>query len=144
MAMTVQHARQVLEPEQRWVRGRRDLYDVAEAHDDESITWLADGSRWVVVSKGTKRSGGAYGKSTAMAVVDEAWTVRAAAVDDGLEPTMVAMPQSQLLLVSTAHRMATSLMLDRRAAALEELDDGSSGDLIVEWSAPRRRRARRP
>ena len=135
MAMTVQHARQVLEPEQRWAKTRTG-YDIAEAHDDESITWQADESRWLVVSKGTKRSGGAYGKSTALGVVDEAWAVRAAAVDDALEPTTVAVAQSQLLLVSTAHRMATSLMLDRRAAALEVLDDGSEGDLIVEWSAP--------
>jgi hypothetical protein len=33
--------------------------------------------------------------------------------------------------------MATSLMLDRRAAALELLADPAEGDLIVEWSAPR-------
>jgi hypothetical protein len=136
MAMTVQHALDVLEPEQRWAKARRGDYAVGEAHDDESITRMFDESRWLVVSKGTKRSGGAYGKSTGLAVVDEGWAVRAAAVDDALEPTTVAMPQSQLLLVSTAHRMATSLMLDRRAAALAALDDGSDGDLIIEWSAP--------
>ena len=34
---------------------------------------------------------------------------------------MVETEQPRLLLVSTAHRMATALMLDRREAALGEL-----------------------
>jgi hypothetical protein len=136
IAMTVQHALEVLEPEQRWAEVHSG-YQVREAHLEQSLTWLVDRSRWLLASKGTKRSGGAYGKSTALGVVDEAWAVRAATVDEALEPTTVATAQSQLLLVSTAHRMATSLMLDRRAAALELLHDPAEGDLIVEWSAPR-------
>jgi len=38
--------------------------------------------------------------------------------------------------VSTAHRLATSLMMGARANALAQLDEGD-GDLLVEWSAPR-------
>ena len=38
------------------------------------------------------------------------------------------------MLVSTAHRMATSLMLTRRGAALDGLEDGT-GELLIEWSA---------
>jgi hypothetical protein len=52
-----------------------------------------------------------------------------------LAPTTVERDQAQLLLISTAHRLATSLMLGRRKAALEQLESGD-GDLLVEWSAP--------
>ena len=48
---------------------------------------------------------------------------------------MADREQAQLLLISTAHRMSTSLMLGRRLAALESLESGD-GDLLIEWSAP--------
>jgi hypothetical protein len=44
--------------------------------------------------------------------------------------------QPQLLLTSTAHRRATSLMLNRRALAAESLDVADD-TLLIEWSAPR-------
>jgi hypothetical protein len=50
---------------------------------------------------------------------------------------MVERIQPQLLLVSTAHRLATTLMLSRRQLALEGLEDGAGDLLLVEWSAPR-------
>jgi hypothetical protein len=136
VAMSVAHALAVFNPEQSWADARPAEYATRKVQTEEAITRRVDGSSWLVASKGTRQSGGSYGRSASLAVVDEAWAVRATTVDDALEPTTVAARQSQLLLVSTAHRMATSLMLDRRAAALEVLDDGSEGDLIVEWSAP--------
>ena len=48
---------------------------------------------------------------------------------------MAEREQPQLLLISTAHRLATSLMLGRRQVALDQLEDGD-GDLLIEWSAP--------
>lgn len=112
------------------------LYATLDNNNDTSIEWLEDGSKWVRVVKGTRRGGGAYGQSgVAVAVVDEAWSIGASVIDDGLEPTIVEGVQPWLMLISTAHRMATALMLDRRAAALDELDTGA-GALIVEWSAP--------
>jgi hypothetical protein len=48
---------------------------------------------------------------------------------------MAERNQAQLLLISTAHRMSTSLMLGRRALALEGLEAGE-GDLLIEWSPP--------
>src|SRR4029077_17886702 len=56
-------------------------------------------------------------------------------IEEGVDPTMVEREQPQLLLVSTAHRLSTSLMLGRRTAALERLEAGD-GILLVEWSAP--------
>lgn len=112
----------------RWVPA----YDVREVNSQEEIRWLEDGSQWLIRSRGAT-----YGKTTGLGVVDEAWKVRAADVDDGIEPTTVEAEQSQLVLVSTAHRLATSLMIGRRAAALLVLDDPGAGDLVIEWSAPR-------
>ena len=138
ISMMKNQARDVFEPELDWVKLQgREVYDWREANAEQEISLAADGSKWLLASKGTQRSGGAYGKSTALGVVDEGWAVRAFTVDEALEPSLVAIEQSQLLLVSTAHRMATSLMLDRRTAALAALSDPTDGELIVEWSAPR-------
>ena len=68
--------------------------------------------------------------------------MRAATVEEGLTPTMVERVQPQLWLVSTAHRLATELMLDRRRVALAGLEQGD-GDLLVEWSTPQDAEARR-
>ena len=43
---------------------------------------------------------------------------RVESIEEGLTPTMVEREQPQLLLVSTAHRLATALMLGRRQVAL--------------------------
>ena len=130
--MTLNVCKDVMRPKAAWCKLRPDLYSVREVNSQEEIELRADGSRWVLVSKDSP-----YGKSASVAVVDEAWKVKAAALDDGLEPTLVETEQSQLLIVSTAHRLSTSLLLDRRAAALAQLRDPVDSDLIVEWSAPR-------
>jgi hypothetical protein len=96
----------------------------------EEIELLADGSRWLLRAKDA-----VYGLTVTFATVDEAWKVPASVVDDGIEPTTVEAPDSQILLVSTAHRRATALMVGRRARALAHLGDGR-GPLILEWSAP--------
>ena len=76
-----------------------------------------------------------YGYAVSLAAADEAWRVRASAIEEGLEPTMAEREQPQIVLISTAHRRATSLMLGRRQAALAGLEDGA-GELLIEWSAP--------
>src|SRR4029077_17435631 len=53
----------------------------------------------------------------------------------GLTPTMAEREQPQLVLVSTAHRKATRLMLEARQGALGALEAPDS-DLLIEWSAP--------
>jgi hypothetical protein len=110
----------------------RDNYKVREQNGEIGIERLADGSRWSVRSRYA-----VYGYSVSVAAVDEAWKVASEVVDDGVTPTMVEREQPQLLLVSTAHRAATSLMLNRRRVALGALEDPAAGDLLVEWSVPR-------
>jgi hypothetical protein len=114
-----------------WARDFPDDYKVLELYGRQSIERKADRSEWIIASKK-----GVYGTSVSLGAVDEAWDVPAAVVDDGLMPTMVQRRQPQLLIVSTAHRLARDLMLERRKLALEELETGT-GDLFLEWSAPR-------
>ena len=113
-----------------WAKHHPDLFRVREVNGQESIELLADGSRWLLKAKDA-----VYGQSADLAMVDEAWKVTAARIEEGVVPTLVEREQSQLVLVSTAHRLATALMIGRRATALAELDSGT-GDLLLEWSAP--------
>lgn len=125
--------REMQRPYRAMAKGDAERYKVREVNGQEEIERLqGDGSRWMLRSKFA-----VYGLSACFATLDEAWKIRQAVVDDGLGPTMVSQDQSQLLLLSTAHRMATRLMLERRAVACAQLDDPTDDTLIVEWSAPR-------
>jgi hypothetical protein len=108
----------------------RATYHVREVNGQEEIELLGDGSRWMVRAKES-----VYGITASMATVDEAWKVLASIVDDGIEPTTVEAEDAQIVLVSTAHRRATALMVGRRATALGNLSTGE-GPLLLEWSAP--------
>lgn len=114
-----------------WAKARGRAYRVREVNGQEEIEYLADGSRWMLRAKEA-----VYGYSVSLGAADEAWKVRASSIEEGLTPTMVERAQPQLLLVSTAHRLASSLMLGRRQVALAGLEEGD-GDLLIEWSAPR-------
>ena len=114
-----------------WARQRPGEYKVREVNGQEQIEHLADGSRWMLRAKEA-----AYGLSVSVAAVDEAWKVRQETLSESIIPTMVEREQPQLWLISTAHRLATPLMMRRRKLALEHLEDGER-DLLVEWSAPR-------
>jgi hypothetical protein len=122
---------EVQRPARTWAQQREDDYQVFEANGKERIVRLECGSRWIVKAKDRP-----YGFAVSFAVVDEGWDVRLAKIEEGLEPTMAEREQPQILFVSTAHRLTTSLMLSRRRLALQELEQGE-GSLLLEWSAPR-------
>jgi hypothetical protein len=122
--------KEVQRPARVWAKARADTYRVREVNGQEEIELLVDGSRWMLRAKEA-----VYGYSVSVGAADEAWKVRPSSIDEGLTPTMAEREQPQLLLVSTAHRAATSLMLGRRQAALAQLETGD-GDLLIEWSAP--------
>jgi hypothetical protein len=121
---------EVQRPARIWAKGRPDLYRVREANGQVEIELREAASRWMLFAKES-----VYGFSVSLAAVDEAWKVAPEVIEEGVDPTMVEREQPQLLLVSTAHRMATSLMLSRRSVAIDELESGE-GLLLVEWSAP--------
>lgn len=122
--------REMQRPSRLRAKQRRDQYHVREVNGQEEIEVLASGSRWMVRAKES-----VYGITATMATVDEGWKVPASAIDDGIMATMVEQEQTQMLLVSTAHRKATALMIGRRSSAFGELATGE-GSLLVEWSAP--------
>jgi hypothetical protein len=114
-----------------WARERPDEFPQVMSANGYEMVEHASGGRWLVKSRA-----GAYGHSSSFVVVDEAWAVKASEVEDAIVPTLVETASSQLLITSTANRAATSLVLSRRRAALELLDDPAAADLLVEWSAP--------
>lgn len=85
--------------------------------------------RWLL-----RAEGAAYGLGAGLALCDEAWDYNPSVVSEGIQPTQMERRSPQLLLVSTAHRKATKLIPDRRAAALAELAEPRRR-LLVEWSA---------
>lgn len=136
MSIQMAQVRDVMGREIDYVRQEPDYRTLD--NNNETLIEYRDGSRWVRVVRGTARAGGAYGySSVAVAVVDEAWSIPATVVDDGLEPTLVEGVQPQLLLITTAHRLSTALILDRRLAALDDLGTVAEPVLLVEWSMPR-------
>jgi hypothetical protein len=122
--------KEIQRPARLWAKARPEIYKVREVNGQEEIEYLADGSRWMLRAKEA-----VYGYGVSVAFVDEAWKVKTSSVDEGLVPTMAERVQPQLWLVSTAHRLATTLMLRRREVALKQLRAGV-GDLLIEWSAP--------
>lgn len=131
VAKTLDNCRDVWREVIEWADPRVD-YAVRVVNSQEELAWEVDGSRWLIRSQNS-----AYGKSAALAVVDEAWDVATKSVDMGLEPTIVARAQSQLLLVSTAHSQPEAMMLGRRASAIQQMLNPTDGEMILEWSAPR-------
>ena len=123
---------EIQRPARLWARGDEwaDIFKVRESHGQEEIERLADGSRWMVRAKES-----VYGLSACLAVVDEAWAVPPVGIEESLVPTLVEHASAQLWLISTAHRKATGLMVNRRAAAVADLAS-TGADLWVEWSAP--------
>src|SRR4029077_3608874 len=81
------------------------------AHDQDG--WLARESNGQKLIKSPKDSfwnirslNAIYGESTDLALGDEAWALNESLIAEGVEPTMVERENSQLLLTSTAHRLA--------------------------------------
>lgn len=102
-------------------------WTVSRSNGKEAIE-STDGDRWLVRAQDS-----VYGYDACLGVVDEGWDVKPSAVSEGLEPATLERSSPQLHLTSTAHRMATSLMPGRLAAAIRG-DDLST--LLMLWCAP--------
>jgi hypothetical protein len=122
--------KEVMRPALIWADNRPE-YKVSRGAGQMQIEFVEAQSRWLLRAKSS-----VYGYSVSVGAVDEAWKVMPEIIDEGLEPTMVEREQSQLWLISTAHRQATALMLAKRKAALDQLETGA-GDLLIEWSTPK-------
>lgn len=99
---------------------------VSRNNNDRSITHL-NGARWLA-----KVQDGSYGFDVHLGLADECWDVKPLAISEGIEPATMERESSQLVLTSTSHRLATSLMKNRIAGALAA-DDGRT--LLLLWGA---------
>ena len=142
----LQHGPELFEPEQLVLHTGKDLAIVREVmrkawawvgsqHGWDSKRGMTEPevsydavNRWVARSKDSTT-----GYDACLALCDEAWDVAPASIDDDLEPTMLERESPQLVLTSTAHRRATSLMRGRIAEALS-VDDGET--MLLIWGAP--------
>lgn len=97
--------------------GRESIETVDDNYLDHR--WLARGSESV------------YGYDVTLGMVDEGWDVDPAVVAEGLEPASMERISPQIVVTSTAHRKATSLMRGRISDALA-VDD----TLLLLWAAP--------
>jgi hypothetical protein len=105
----------------------RDDWDCKRGMTEPEVSYQGV-NRWVARSKDSTT-----GYDACLALCDEAWDVPPASIDDDLEPTMLERESPQLVLTSTAHRRATSLMRGRITDALA-VDDGET--MLLVWSAP--------
>ncbi len=105
----------------------RDEWDIKRGMTEPEVSYRGV-NRWVARSKDSTT-----GYDACLALCDEAWDVPPASIDDDLEPTMLERESPQLVLTSTAHRRATSLMRGRITEALA-VDDGET--LVLIWSMP--------
>lgn len=118
--------REVMRKAWAWADPRED-WDCKRGMTEPEVSYLAV-NRWVARSKDSTT-----GYDACLALCDEAWDVPPASIDDDLEPTMLERASPQLVLTSTAHRRATSLMRGRIMDALA-VDDGET--LLLIWAAP--------
>jgi hypothetical protein len=114
--------RKAWKPAEEWGWG------VRRQNGNEEIE-TPSGSRWMVRGQGS-----VYGYDTNLGMVDEGWGVPPVVVDEGLEPSLLERVQPQLLLTSTAHRRATSLMVDRITSAMAGAEDDPEVLLLL-WGA---------
>ena len=125
VAYRLRLAASVQRPARMWAR-TQDGWRTFEAAGSQEVRSPTD-DRWMVFA-----ADAIYGESGGQALVDEAWAIEPAAVEDGIEPTMAERRWPQLGIISTAHPRATALVVDRRQQAIEE--PGSR--LLIEWSTP--------
>lgn len=118
--------REVMRKAWAWAAPRED-WDHKRGMTEPEVSFM-ETNRWVARSKDSTT-----GYDACLALCDEAWDVPPASIDDDLEPTMLERESPQLVLTSTAHRRATSLMRGRITDALAT-DDGET--MLLVWSAP--------
>jgi len=110
----------------RWAQ-ERDEWGVRRGVGQEEVSSEDGTNRWLVRSTDS-----VYGYDVTLGMVDEAWAVDPTTFDEGLEPATLERESPQLVLTSTSHRRATSLMRKKMQAALAA-EDGET--LLLLWGA---------
>ena len=109
----------------RWAEGRD--WTVTRGNGKEAIETPTE-DRWLV-----RAQDAVYGYDVCLGMVDEAWDVKPDTLSEGLEPAALERMSPQILITSTAHRRATSMMRSELMAAMS-LEDPET--LLLLWAAP--------
>lgn len=107
----------------QWAEARE--WTVTRGNGKEAIE--TTGARWLV-----RAQDGVYGYDCSVGLGDECWDVKPDTISEGLEPATLERVNPQLVLTSTAHRRATSLMRTELANALTMTDPDV---LLLLWGA---------
>lgn len=100
-------------------------WSVTRGNGKEAVE--TDNARWLV-----RAQDGVYGYDCSLGLGDECWDVKPDTINEGLEPATLERVSPQLVLTSTAHRRATSLMRTELANALAITDPDV---LLMLWGA---------
>jgi hypothetical protein len=112
----------------RWAEEKAG-WTVTRANGKEAME-TPSGDRWLV-----RAQNAVYGWDCSLGLCDEGWDVPPMVIDEGLEPATIERRMPQIVLTSTAHRRATSLMRRKIASALSGLGEDWETLLMV-WGAP--------
>lgn len=102
-------------------------WTVTRGNGKEQIEATA-GDRWLV-----RAQDAVTGYDCHLGIVDEGWNVKPDTVSEGLEPATLERSSPQMVLTSTAHRRATSMMRTWLADAQAMTDPAV---LLLLWAAP--------
>lgn len=115
----------VREVQQRaWSWCEAQEWEVTRGNGKEAVTH-PNGARWLA-----KAMHAAYGFDVHLGLADECWDVDPGAISEGIEPATLDRESAQLVLTSTSHRRATSLMKRRISSALAGFDGRT---LLLLW-----------
>ena len=109
----------------RWAEARQ--WTVTRGNGKEAIETPTE-DRWLV-----RAQDAVYGYDVCLGLVDEGWDVKPDTLSEGLEPAALERSSPQILITSTAHRRATSMMRSELTAAMS-LEDPET--LLLLWAAP--------
>ena len=119
----VQICREIQRGAWQWAESRG--WTVGRANGKESVE--TDSARWLV-----RAQDAVYGYDVQLGLGDECWNVKPDTISEGLEPATLERVSPQVILTSTAHRRATSLMRTELANAYVQTD---ADVLLVLWGA---------
>lgn len=111
---------------QSWNWAESNGWDVTRGNGKEAVE--TTDARWLV-----RAQDGVYGYDCSLGLGDECWDVKPDTINEGLEPATLERINPQLVLTSTAHRRATSLMRTELANAMTMSDPAV---LLLLWGAP--------
>ena len=118
--------REVQQKAWRWAEDTAG-WTVSRANGKEAVETPA-GHRWLV-----RAQTAVYGYDVTLALVDEGWDVKPETVSDGLEPATMERISPQVVITSTAHRKARSMMRGQISTALTIASPGSA---LLLWGVP--------